>query len=169
MALIDTLLSLGMGTEDCLYRLRRDLPSTSTVIYIHPLSLSLIPTDSLTYGLDLIRNLGRTVPDWDNEAWTTLTVSHEDGAVKAVRDEWAPHFLPVDANTRELPRINVLDLEVVASLKNRVSRVCLPGRPRTRILKICPFAYQLRYLEREFRAYEKMLNDEEGWGKPWGQ
>lgn len=69
-------------------------------------------------------------------------------------DEWAPHFLPADAITSQLPRINVLDLEIVRSLKNRVSRVCLPDQPRTRILKICPFAYQLRYLAREMRAYE---------------
>jgi hypothetical protein len=154
MSPIDILLSLDMGTEDCLYRLRRDLPSTSTVLYVHLLTLSLIPTDSLTYGPDLIRDLRRTIPDWDNGTWTTLTVSREDGAVKAVRDEWAPHFLRADAITSELPRINVLDLEVIASLKNRVSRVRLPGQPRTRILKICPFAYQLRYLAREMRAYE---------------
>lgn len=42
-----------------------------------------------------------------------------------MRDEWAPHFLAADMVTRELPRINILDLEVMARLKNRVSRVRL--------------------------------------------
>ncbi|KFY07755.1 hypothetical protein V492_06855 [Pseudogymnoascus sp. VKM F-4246] len=152
----DTLLSLDMGTDDCLYRLRRDLPSTSTVIYIYLLTLSLLPTDSLTYGRNLIRDLRRTVPDWDEE-WTTLTISREDDAVKVLRDEWAPHFLPASAITRELPRINVLGVEVLKSLKNRVSRVRLPDKQQQqRILKIRPFAYQLRYLAQEMRAYEML-------------
>lgn len=74
MAPIDKLLSLDMGTDDCLYRLCRDLDSTSTVIYVHLLSLDILPLDSLTYGPDLIKELRRIVPTWD-EPWTTLTVS----------------------------------------------------------------------------------------------
>jgi hypothetical protein len=155
---IDTLLSLDMGTDDCLYRLRRDLSLTSTVIYVHLLTLSLLPPDSLTYGPDLIRDLRQTVPDWDG-AWTTLTLSRKDGVVQALQDQWSPHCLPADAITRELPRINVLDLKVIARLKNRVSRIRLSGQKGTRILKICPFAYQLRYLAQEVRAYKVL------WGR----
>lgn len=76
--------------------------------------------------------------------------------MKAVRDEWAPHFLVADAMTRELPRINVLEMEVTARLKNCVSGVKLADQERTGILKICPFAYQLRYFAQEVRAYEAL-------------
>ncbi|OBT87959.1 hypothetical protein VE02_04515 [Pseudogymnoascus sp. 03VT05] len=119
-------------------------------------ALNAIGSD-LTYGPDLVKEFRRNVPNWDDESWTTLTVSREEGGeVKTVRDEWAPHFLAAGAITRELPRINVLELEVTARLKNRVSRVKLPGQERTRILKICPFAYQLRYFAQEVRAYEAL-------------
>ena len=156
MAPVDKLLSLDMGTDDCLYRLRRELSSTSTVIYVHLRTLSILPADSLTYGPDLVKEFRLNVPNWD-EPWTTLTVSREEGGeVKAVRDEWAPHFLVADAMTRELPRINVLEMEVTARLKNCVSGVKLADQERTGILKICPFAYQLRYFAQEVRAYEAL-------------
>ncbi|OBT50024.1 hypothetical protein VE04_10165 [Pseudogymnoascus sp. 24MN13] len=157
MAPVDKLLSLDMGTDDCLYRLRRDLSSTGTVIYVHLRTLDILPADSLTYGPDLVKEFRLNVPNWNDESWTTLTVSREEGGeVKAVRDEWAPHFLTADAITRELPRINVLGVEVTARLKNRVSRARLPGQERRCILKTCPFAYQLRYFAQEVRAYEAL-------------
>lgn len=99
MAPVDKLLSLDMGTDDCLYRLRRDLDSTSTVVYVHLRTLNILPYNSLTYGPDLVKEFRRNVPNWD-EAWTTLTVSRGKGGVKAVRDEWAPHFLAADVVTR---------------------------------------------------------------------
>ncbi|OBT61377.1 hypothetical protein VE03_09240 [Pseudogymnoascus sp. 23342-1-I1] len=78
----DNLLSLDMGTDDCLYRLHRDLDSTSTVIYVHLQTLSLLPTESLTYGPDLVKNLRLNVPSWD-EPWMTLTITTQQ------RLQWA--------------------------------------------------------------------------------
>lgn len=66
MAPVDKLLSLDMGTDDCLYRLRRDLDSTSTVIYVHLQALDILPLDSLTYGPDLIKDLRLNIPTWDS-------------------------------------------------------------------------------------------------------
>jgi hypothetical protein len=153
MAVVDKLLSLDMGTDDCFYRLRRDFGSTSSVIYVHLRNLDIVAEDCQTYGPDLIKELRSKVKDWDGP-WTTLTVFREDGKVQSAEDQWKPHSLPLSAISRELPRLNVLDLAIIERLKNPVSRVRL--RDQRRILKICPFEYELPYFAREVKAYDAL-------------
>jgi hypothetical protein len=44
----------------------------------------------------------------------------EDGKVQYTQDQWKPHFLPLDAASGNLPRLNVLDLETGLGLEGVV-------------------------------------------------
>ncbi|TAQ85620.1 hypothetical protein B7494_g6074 [Chlorociboria aeruginascens] len=153
MAPTDKLLSLDMGTHDCLYRFRRDFEPTSTVIYVHLQNLDIIAQDRQTYGPEVIQDLRSNVEVWDQQ-WTTLSVFRQDGRVQYTQDEWKPHSLPPDAASGNLPRLNVLDLKVLHGFKNRVSLVKLDTQRQ--ILKICPFKYQLQYLTKEIKTYNTL-------------
>ncbi len=61
---------------------------------------------------------------WDQQ-WTTLTVFREDRKVQYAQDQWKPHFLLLSAALGDLPRLNVLDLEIRHGFKNRVSLIQL--------------------------------------------
>ncbi|PTU25018.1 hypothetical protein P175DRAFT_0498121 [Aspergillus ochraceoroseus IBT 24754] len=50
MAPKDTLLSLDLGLQDCLYRIRRDDKGNRRVIYVTVKDLDIIPEESRTYG-----------------------------------------------------------------------------------------------------------------------
>ncbi len=152
---VDTLLSLDLSLHDCYYRLRRDFEHNSTVVYVHVQDLAIIPQDRQTYGPDVIKVLKGKVDVW-NQHWTTLTVFERDSKIECLQDNWVPHFLPSAVLSREVPRVNVLDLRVKRRLKNRVSLISheLQGRPQ--ILKICPFEYQLRFITRELGAYNML-------------
>jgi hypothetical protein len=149
----DTLLSLDMSTHDCYYRFRRDFKHISTVIYAHVQDLDIIPQDCQTYGPDVIRELRKSVEVW-NQQWTTLTVFKRDGKVRCLQDHWEPHFLSPAVISDDIPRLNVLDLQVKQGLKNRVFQVYC-GKQR-QILKICPFKFELAYMTRELRAYNML-------------
>jgi hypothetical protein len=153
MAPRDELLSLDMGTDDCFYRFRRDFELTSTVVYVHLQTLDIIPQDHQTYGPGLIKDLRSNVEVWDQQ-WTTLTVFREDGKVRYAQDQWKPHFLPPNAASGDLPRLNVLNLEIRHGFKNRVSLIQLDMQRQ--ILKICPFMYQLQYFTQEIKAYNTL-------------
>jgi hypothetical protein len=97
--------------------------------------------------------LRNKVEVWDQQ-WTTLTVFREDGKVQYTQDQWKPHFLRLDATSRDLSRLNVLDLEILHCLKNRVSLVQLNNQRQ--ILKICPFKFDLPYFTREMETYNTL-------------
>jgi hypothetical protein len=142
-----------MGTNDCFYRFRRDFEFTSTVVYVHLQNLDIIAQDCQTYGPGLVDELKNKVEVWDQQ-WTTLTVFGEDGKVQYTQDQWKPHFLQLDATSRDLSRLNVLDLEILHCLKNRVSLVQLNNQRQ--ILKICPFKFELPYFTREIETYNTL-------------
>ena len=127
-----------MGTRDCFYRFRRDFELTSTVVYVHLQTLDIIAQDRRTYGPEVIKDLRNNVEVWDQQ-WTTLTVFREDRKAQYTQDQWKPHFLPPDAALGNLPRLNVLDLEIRHGFKNRVFLVQLEAQRQ--ILKICPFCW----------------------------
>jgi len=153
MAPTDELLSLDMGTDDCFYRFRRDFELTSTVVYVHLQNLDIIAQDHQTYGPGVIKDLRSNVEVWDQQ-WTTLTVFRKDGKVQYAQDQWKPHFLPPNATSGDLPRLNILDLEIRHGFKNRVSLIQLDIQRQ--ILKICPFKYQLQYFTQEIKAYNTL-------------
>ncbi|KAF2802116.1 uncharacterized protein BDZ99DRAFT_402048 [Mytilinidion resinicola] len=138
----DTLLSLDMSPHDCYYRFRRDFNYISTVIYVHVRDLGIIPQDCQTYGPDVIKELGKAVEVW-NQQWTTLTVFRRDGKIQWLQDDWKPHSLPPHVVLKDVPCVNVLDLNVERLLKNR-------------IFKNCPFEFELEYMVRELRAYNML-------------
>jgi RIO1 family len=146
----ETLLSLDMGTKDCFYRIRRDFQTASTVAYVHLQDLDILAEDRQTYGPSVIRDLRSIIDVW-TQPWTTLTVFRKNGKIQSIQDGWKPHFLYPEVRLTNLPRLNVLDLEVLHSFKNRVSLVSLDSRRR--ILKICPFRFELPYFSCEIKAY----------------
>ena len=113
---VDTLLSLDPGKQDCYYRFRRDLERASTIVYVYVQDLSIIPQDQQTYGPDVIKVLKNGVEVW-NQRWKTLTVFQRDGKIQCVQNDWEPHFLPLAVISRNVPRVNVLDLQVKQRLK----------------------------------------------------
>lgn len=150
---VDKLLSLDMSPDDCYYRFRRDFEHTSTVVYVHVQDLAIIPEDKQTYGPDVIKVLKGKVDVW-NQHWTTLTVFQRDSKILCLQDSWVPHFLPSTVISRNVPRVNVLDLQVIERLKHRVSLTSHGLRGGQQILKICPFEYELKYMTREVTAYD---------------
>lgn len=50
MSTKDTVLSLDLGQEDCLYRILREDSLLKIIVYVHLRQLDLIPEDSRTYG-----------------------------------------------------------------------------------------------------------------------
>ncbi|KAF2241476.1 hypothetical protein BU26DRAFT_544493 [Trematosphaeria pertusa] len=145
----DIVLSLDMGTKDCFYRIRRDHTDTSSVVYVHLQDLDILDEDSRTYGPSIVRNLSLVVDAW-NHSWTTLTVFKNKGKVQSAEDEWTPHSLPLDTPIRDLPLLNVLDLDVRHRYKNRVSLIQFQSQRR--IFKFCPFEFELPYLAQEIKA-----------------
>jgi hypothetical protein len=139
-----------MSAHDVYYRLRRDFNHISTVVYVHVQDLDIIPRDRQTYGPDVIKELRKSVEVW-NQRWTTLTVFQQCGKIQCLQDDWKPHFLPPDATSDDIPRLNVLDMKIKRGLKSRVSQVCYASERR--ILKICPFKFELAYMTRELRTY----------------
>jgi hypothetical protein len=101
----------------------------------------------------VINDLRNNVEVWDHQ-WTTLTVFGEDGKVQYVQDQWKPHFLHLDAAPGHLPRVNVLDLQIRHGFKNRVFLVQLDSWRR--ILKICPFKFELQYFTQEIKTYNML-------------
>ena len=153
MAPTDKLLSIDMGTHDCFYRFRRDFELSSTVVYVHLQDLDIIAQDHQTYGPSVINDLKGIVEVWDHQ-WTTLTVFREDGKVQYAQDQWKPHFLPLDTASRRFPRLNVLGLQIRHGFKNRVFLVLLDSCRR--ILKICPFKFELQYFTQEINTYNML-------------
>ncbi|KAF2790759.1 hypothetical protein K505DRAFT_75680 [Melanomma pulvis-pyrius CBS 109.77] len=145
----DTLLSLDMGTKDCFYRIRRDYADSSSVVYVHLQDLDILCEDSRTYGPSVIHDLSLMVDGWDR-SWTTLTVFKINGRIQSNEDTWKPHALPLDIPLENLPRLNVVDLEVKHTYKNRVSLISLQSQRR--IFKFCPFEFEVPYLAQEIKA-----------------
>lgn len=149
----DKLLSLDMGTHDCFYRFRRDFELTSTVVYVYLKHLDILAPDRQTYGPDVIQDLRNKVDDWDQK-WTTLTVFRDGDKIRSSQDQWKPHFLPQDATSDTLPRLNVLSLDIRHRFKNRVFLV--QHKEKRQILKICPFKYELPHFTQEMKAYKAL-------------
>ncbi|KAF1957537.1 hypothetical protein CC80DRAFT_410580 [Byssothecium circinans] len=145
----DTLLSLDMGPKDCFYRIRRDRADTSSVVYVHLQDLDILSEDSRTYGPSIIHELSLVVNTW-NRSWITLTVSKNNGKVHSTENEWTPHSIPLGTPLKDLPRLNVLDLDVRHRYKNRVSLIHFQSQRR--IFKFCPFKFELPYFTQEIKA-----------------
>jgi len=128
------------------------------VVYVHLKTLDIVAEDRRTYGLGLIRDLRNSVDVWDRE-WTTLTIFREDSEIRCLQDQWKPHFFPSDVTPTDLPRLNVLALEVQSRLKNRVYVIQLQAQV-LHILKICLFEYELPYMIREVLTYNVLAQ----WG-----
>lgn len=143
------LLTLDMSNGQCHYRFLRRSSTGDTIVYVHVQTPS-VPLISLhSHGPDVITELRRLVSIWDQE-WTTLTIFLDaEGNVKYTKDEWRPHYLPI--LEREKERVNILDLETIRILSERVFLVLHNGQRR--VLKICPFKRLLPLLLQELRAY----------------
>ena len=63
-------------------------------------------------------------------------------------------FSPPDAAAGNLPRLNVLDLEIRHGFKNRVYLAQLEAQRQ--ILKICPFKFELHYFTQEIKTYNTL-------------
>jgi len=99
-----------MSPHNYYYQFQRDSNYIRTVIYVHVGDLSIIPQDCQTYGPDVIRELGKIMEVW-NQQWTTLTVFRRDSKIQWLQDDWKPHFVPPRIVLKDVPRVNVLDLE----------------------------------------------------------
>ncbi|GKZ34884.1 hypothetical protein AbraIFM66950_005281 [Aspergillus brasiliensis] len=116
MAVKDTLLSLDMGFEDCLYRIRRDNQTRTRVVYVALNYLDLIPEESRTYGPDVIRELSK-LREWYDETWETLTV-YKDGndGIRSERDLFPPHALRKQQIPGDYELVNIFDLQILVIL-----------------------------------------------------
>jgi hypothetical protein len=145
---------MNMGPHDCFYRFRRDLTDASTIVYVHVKNLDIIPQQCQTYGPDVINVLEKNVGGWDQQ-WTTLEVcSDANGEIVGLPNTWQPHSLPPQLTVDDLPHLNVLGLEILSQFKSRVFEIRLNGQQQ--ILKICPFAFQIKSMEKEIRAYHML-------------
>jgi hypothetical protein len=89
MEIFDTILSLDLSPDDCLYRIRRDVDKASRVIYVTVTDISIISEDHRTYGLSVIAEL-RELENW-NGTWDTLTIHKESNRVRCIPDAFTPH------------------------------------------------------------------------------
>lgn len=145
---MDTLLSLDLGSRDCLYRIRRCSPEAGRVIYVTT-DLAVIPEQIRTDGPAVIAEL-RKLQEW-SDTWTTLRVHKDDKGLWCEIDAFPPHALSKQYIIDAYPTRNLFDLKHLRSLNHRVSEVLLDGQ--TCFLKIARFAHELSYLAREVRAY----------------
>ncbi|PGG98667.1 hypothetical protein AJ80_09504 [Polytolypa hystricis UAMH7299] len=149
----DTLLSLDLGFNDCLYRIRRDEKNAKRVIYIVIKDLTIIPEEYRTCGPDVIRELSK-LKEWYN-TWNTLTVRKDgNGNIESKRDEFKPHALLEQHIVGPYNFFDILELRILQSLKTRVFRVEHQGRPC--FLKIARFGFELDWLAREIKAYHTL-------------
>ncbi|KAK5997161.1 hypothetical protein PT974_02514 [Cladobotryum mycophilum] len=182
MVLKDTVLSIELGPNDCLYRILREdeahsnnnnniTISTTTknkkIVYVvlkHP---DLIPKASRTKGPDVIRAFSN-LKEWPSHSWHTLTVFGDGGEKPGVMREEADEFRPHALSQRQLlgnyEYFDILELHVVQSVKERSFRVVrqegVDGSTTTTtcFLKIARFAFELGWLAQEIEAHHTLAH-----------
>ncbi|OJJ66920.1 hypothetical protein ASPBRDRAFT_48449 [Aspergillus brasiliensis CBS 101740] len=152
MAVKDTLLSLDLSFEDCLYRFRRDSQTNTRVVYVTLKDLDIVPEESRTYGPDVIRELSK-LREWYDETWETLTVYKDEngGGIRSERDLFPPHALQKQQIPGDYELVNIFDLQFLVLLNNRVFQV--QRGERRCFLKIARFGYELGWLAQEIKTY----------------
>jgi hypothetical protein len=148
----DTMLSLDLGPNDCLYRIRRIFGEVSKVVYVTITNPDIIPEERRTYGPSVVAELSK-LNEW-NYHWTTLTVYKNCGKIWCKTDGFSPHALQKQQILGEYPRYNILDLPILHSVKDRVSRVQLGQKAC--FLKIARFPHELGWLAQEIKVYHTL-------------
>ncbi|PLB43301.1 hypothetical protein P170DRAFT_441735 [Aspergillus steynii IBT 23096] len=148
----EEVLSLDLEENDYLYRIKRD----NRIVYVSILDGDLIPPDSRTDSFPILSHL-RKLPKWDEE-WTTLTVRRASpgstDSIESTADEFPPHGLDLaQLDLSPVVFYNFLDLEFIARVSDRISRVKCHHTGETRILKIARFAHEIPALQREVSIY----------------
>ncbi|QUC24017.1 uncharacterized protein UV8b_08258 [Ustilaginoidea virens] len=150
----DTVWSIDLGPDDCLYRILRENGREQRVVYVLLRHLDLIPEESRTWGPGVIRELSK-LADWDG-GWKTLTISKDDSGIRTRANVFEPHRLP-----REQPPgltsslFNICDLEPVQSMKSRVTRVQVNGEQC--FMKISRFEFEVAAIAHEVKVYETLM------------
>ncbi|KAK4099823.1 hypothetical protein N658DRAFT_487403 [Parathielavia hyrcaniae] len=142
----DSILSLDLGPNDCLYRIRRRVSGTrNRVVYVTITNLAVIPEEKRTYGPSVVEELSK-LREW-NQDWSTLRVHMEDGHVWCEADAFQPHAVPKDRlHDERYPSYNISDLEVLYK-----------GQPY--YLKLARFPHELPFLFREMDAYHSLAQE----------
>ncbi|KAL1967304.1 hypothetical protein VTN77DRAFT_3350 [Rasamsonia byssochlamydoides] len=153
-----------------LYRIQRG----QRIIYVKVLDEDILPLSSLIHSKEILSKL-RELPRWNDNDWTTLTVSRNpdndnNGQIETFPDLFAPHSvgdvralsLSVSGVCQDsLLLFDILTLTPVTKIKDRVSRVAFvrpyDGFVATMILKIAKFEHELEDLKKEIRVYSLLM------------
>lgn len=145
----EKLLSLDMGLHDCLYRIQRDCENERRIVYVKIIPIAIIPEEDRTYGPTVIQHL-KKVDHWYDH-WDTLTVSKYGEKIEVSRDAFPLHALDETQLLESYSRFNVLDLEIIEQVKNRVFRVKVDNV--LAMMKLARFAYEVKSLTHELMFY----------------
>lgn len=152
MSTKDTVLSIDLGTDDCLYRILRETTSQKRVLYVDLKRLDIIPEDWNTYGPRVIRELSK-LEGWQDD-WKTLTIHPCGSGVRVEQDAFKPHGLTPPRIVGNYPYFDILELQVVRFLNFRVYCVLQDGKEC--IMKIARFGFELRWIAQEVKAYHAL-------------
>ncbi|KAF9887791.1 hypothetical protein FE257_009597 [Aspergillus nanangensis] len=153
MAMKDSLLSLDLSPEDCLYRILRDDAGNKLVLCVHLKDLDLIPDESQTYGPEVIQHLSK-LKNWHSR-WNTLTVSKNETETRSEQDLFQPQALPKHHIFGDYGLSDILELQVQRDLNSRVFMV--KQGERQCFLKIARFEFELNWLAQEIKAYHLLM------------
>ncbi|PGG96183.1 hypothetical protein AJ80_09864 [Polytolypa hystricis UAMH7299] len=123
----NTLLSLDLGLNDCLYRIRRDERSTKRVVYVVIKDLDIIPEEYRTCGPDVIRELSK--------------LKECNGNIRSERDKFKLHAFSEQQIVPSYKFFDILELRILQPLKTRV---------------FSGFGFELDWLAREIKAYHTL-------------
>ncbi|AEO64115.1 8f74d80c-9d20-4583-b429-502a4e2bdbf8 [Thermothielavioides terrestris] len=149
---MDTLLSLDLGFDDCLYRIRRVSGTVNRVLYVTVTNLAIIPEEKRTYGPSVIKELSK-LKEWNGD-WKTLTVHMDGDRIWCETNAFLPHTVPKKHLLDIYPTYDLFSLELRRPVTHRVFEVSHEGR--SCYLKIARFPHELRYLTRELDAYHAL-------------
>ncbi|KAF2711322.1 hypothetical protein K504DRAFT_489226 [Pleomassaria siparia CBS 279.74] len=145
----DTLLSLDMGTKDSFYRIRRDYADDSSVVYVHLQDLDIPCEDSRTYGPSVIHDLSLLIDVWDRFADPSDYVQCR-GALEELHSFGCVHG--------DLNKFNII-------ITTNGPRFI--DYERTRLDTDLSDTELATLQQQEIDGLDEVLNNEEGWGKPW--
>jgi hypothetical protein len=149
---MDSMLSLDLGPNDCLYRIRRASETVNLVVYVTVTNLAIIPEEDRTYGPFVIKELSK-LKEW-TKSWTTLRVNMEGDRIWCETDAFPHHAVPKEHVHSEYPVYEIFSFDVRRSVNHRVSEVLRQGQ--TCFLKIARFPHELPFLIREMEAYHSL-------------
>ncbi|KAK4238716.1 hypothetical protein C8A03DRAFT_14857, partial [Achaetomium macrosporum] len=157
---MDTLLSVDVGPDNCLYRVRRVSGNVNRVVYIT------ITTPDINFeewkrshGPFLVKLLSK-LNEW-NGNWTTLLAHKDEDVARLIsgaRLTHSTHTRFLEARSREISQSDIFGLNARHSVNCRVAELAHEGRAA--FLKIARFPSEMQFLRREVEAYHRLAESD---------